>query len=268
MQAIGQKLLKRGRNHACNILNSKTLLECSKRLRHSMTNLYETLGVHYDASNDEIENAYKRLTMFFDPKNTKQEGKSMADDPIMKIYFDDISLAYKTLSNSASRAEYDEYISQNQRVQNYWNSNKQEEEDEDPEVIAERERRRKERGKKRFEEDYSFVNEEFFSSWQNRTNNFKSGADGSEKSIEAMFNGCDAQVEVEATFAEVMQEGGVEKSVSYMREVLCGSCNGSRERAGSESLPCYSCKGEGVKEDAIFRKQTRCNTCKGHGKLI
>ena len=89
----------------------------------------------------------------------------MADDPIMKIYFDDISLAYKTLSNQASRAEYDEYISQNQRVSNFWNANKAADEDIDEEEKAERERRRKERGKKRYEQDYSFVNEEFFSSW-------------------------------------------------------------------------------------------------------
>ena len=60
----------------------------------------------------------------------------------------------------------------------------QEAEEEDPEVVEERERRRKERGKKRYAEDYSFVNEEFFSSWQNRTNNFKSnfsdGQDGAD----------------------------------------------------------------------------------------
>ena len=53
-------------------------------------------------------------------------------------------------------------------------------EEEDPEVIAERERRRRERGKKRFEEDYSFVNEEFFSSWQNRTRNYGSSFGGGE----------------------------------------------------------------------------------------
>ena len=41
--------------------------------------------------------------------------------------------------------------------------------EEDPEVKAERERRRRERGKKRYEENYDYVNEEFFSSWQNRT---------------------------------------------------------------------------------------------------
>ena len=76
-----------------------------------MTNLYETLGVTFDATTDEIENAYARLSKFFDPKGEGQAGNTMADDPIMKIYFDDISLAYKTLSNEASRAEYDEYIS-------------------------------------------------------------------------------------------------------------------------------------------------------------
>ena len=83
----------------------------------------------------------------------------------MKLYFDDLTLAYKTLVNKVSRAEYDEYISQNQRVSNYWKANSQEEDSEDPEVVAERERRKRERGKKRYEEDYSFVNEEFFSSW-------------------------------------------------------------------------------------------------------
>ena len=41
--------------------------------------------------------------------------------------------------------------------------------EDDPEVVAERERRQRERGKKRFEEDYSFINEEFFNSWKSRT---------------------------------------------------------------------------------------------------
>jgi len=43
--------------------------------------------------------------------------------------------------------------------------------EDDPEVVAERERRARERGKKRFEEDYSFINEEFFNSWKSRTGN-------------------------------------------------------------------------------------------------
>ena len=143
-------------------------------------------------------------------------------------------------------------------------------EEEDPEVAAEKERRRKERGKKRYEEDYSFVNEEFFSSWQNRTNNHKSkfGENDGESTFETMFDGKNLYTDVEVTFAEAMQEGGCTREILVQREVLCSSCNGSRERSGSESMTCYSCAGEGIKEDALFHNKNRCNTCKGHGKLI
>jgi len=91
-------------------------------------------------------------------------------------------------------------------VANFRNAGKQEEEEMDPEVAAERERRRNERGKKRFEQDFSFVNEEFFSSWQNRTNNHKSSFDAGsdEQALHAMFDGRDLYADVEVSFAEVM----------------------------------------------------------------
>lgn len=60
----------------------------------------------------------------------------------MKVYFDDLTLAYKTLSSKESRAEYDEYISQQQSVSNYWKAmNGEADTEEDPEVVKERERR-------------------------------------------------------------------------------------------------------------------------------
>ena len=83
-----------------------------------------------------------------------------------------------------------------------------------------------------------------------------------------MFDGMDIHADVEVTFDEVMQEGGIRKEIEVDREVICTTCNGTRERPGSTSLPCYSCKGTGLKEDALFGKKTRCNTCKGHGKLV
>ena len=130
-----------------------------------MTNFYETLNVSPASSQEEIERRYKHLSQFFDQANLEKI------DPSMKLYFDDLTLAYKTLSNETSRKDYDEYISQIQNVSNYWfsaNLDRQEEAD-DPEMVAERERRQRERGKKRYEEDQSFVNEEFFNSWRNRT---------------------------------------------------------------------------------------------------
>ena len=83
-----------------------------------------------------------------------------------------------------------------------------------------------------------------------------------------MLNGRDLHIDVEVHLAEIVQDGGVSKEILVVRDVVCTVCNGSRERGGSESMACYSCKGLGVKQDALFNRETRCNTCKGHGKLV
>jgi len=76
-----------------------------QRARHSMTNLYETLGVTQDVSFAEIETAYRHLAKYY----MKENGKEM--DFSEKVFFDDLTLAYTTLINKSSRAEYDEYLS-------------------------------------------------------------------------------------------------------------------------------------------------------------
>ena len=56
-----------------------------------------------------------------------------------------------------SRAVYDEYISQHLKLSHLWKDvGEQEEETEDTK------RRKKERGKRRFEEDFEFINEDFY----------------------------------------------------------------------------------------------------------
>ena len=162
---------------------------------------------------------------------------------------DAITLAYQTLKNPDSREEYDLYISQDQFIQHIDGRD-----EEDPEVKAERERRRKERGKKRYEENYDYVNEEFFASWQNRTNSKAEASDSKGDSIETMFDGDDLHAEVEITFEQSIQEGGIQKEITLSRSVICSSCNGSREAVGSKSNVCYSCKGTGIKEDSLFKK--------------
>ena len=71
---------------------------------------------------------------------------------------------------------------------------------------------------------------------------------------------------VNLSFKEALD--GTDKKVVYMKDVKCGSCNGTRENPGSKSSQCYSCKGEGVKKDPLFHKESKCNTCSGHGYLI
>lgn len=60
------------------------------------------------------------------------------------------------------RLEYDEYLA------SLGYNMKKDQENLDPEEI---ERRRRERGKKRYMEDFDFANEEFFNMWKQRTGN-------------------------------------------------------------------------------------------------
>jgi DnaJ-class molecular chaperone len=51
---------------------------------------------------EEIHQAFLKLSEYFHPDKNS--------DPDAKIYFNDITMAYNTLSNKESRGEYDEYM--------------------------------------------------------------------------------------------------------------------------------------------------------------
>jgi len=53
-----------------------------------------------------------------------------------------------------------------------------------------------------------------------------------------------------------------------MKNVACPGCEGSRNVGGESGSNCYSCKGTGIREDPLFHKESRCNTCKGFGFLV
>jgi len=55
------------------------------------------------------------------------------------------------------------------------------------------------------------------------------------------------------TFEEALQ--GTDKEITFIKEVKCSSCHGTKEAEGSKPLACYSCKGEGVKKDPLFHKE-------------
>mmetsp|Transcript_14281 Transcript_14281/g.17983 ORF Transcript_14281/g.17983 Transcript_14281/m.17983 type:complete len:101 (+) Transcript_14281:154-456(+) len=100
-----------------------------------MTYLYETLGVKQDATTEEIKAVYERLREHFDPAKT--------NDDSTQIYFNDLTLAYKTLVNPSSRAEYDMYLEQYQAISNFSSEGAKREEVVDPEVLEERARRKR-----------------------------------------------------------------------------------------------------------------------------
>lgn len=61
--------------------------------------------------------------------------------------------------------------------------------------------------------------------------------------------------------------GDVVKQIEIEKDVICPSCNGTREKGG-QSHQCYSCKGSGLRKDPLFHKVVMCNTCTGHGTLV
>lgn len=124
-------------------------------MRHSMTNIYETLGVGRNATEQEIQAQYDKMMKFFHPDVNK--------DPNAQVIYDDLTLAYNILINAKSRKEFDEYLDQHSTMAGYQRrfTGKDQEEAEKT--------RKKERGKRRFEEDFDFANDEFFADFQQRT---------------------------------------------------------------------------------------------------
>src|SRR4051794_14361675 len=70
--------------------------------RRRMKTLYQQLGVTPQASPTAIQQSYFRLAKKLDPKNTQDEASDHAS-----AEYQAIKHAYRTLSNSNLRAEYD-----------------------------------------------------------------------------------------------------------------------------------------------------------------
>jgi len=118
----------------------------------NVANLYDILMINPNATSNEIEHSFRSKAKFYDPDITGDRSNAQV--------FEELKLADQTLIDEDRRDEYDVYLAS-------LGSNRTREEDTiDPEEL---ERRRRERGKKRFEEDHDFVNEEFFNMWKQRT---------------------------------------------------------------------------------------------------
>lgn len=69
-----------------------------------LKNYYEILGVNYDSSTFDIENAYQKLASKWHPDKHK-EDRALAEKK-----FNEISEAYEILSDSNKRSHYDSML--------------------------------------------------------------------------------------------------------------------------------------------------------------
>ncbi len=84
----------------------------------------------------------------------------------------------------------------------------------------------------------------------------------------AARKGADLEYELRIDFRDAMF--GMQKKVSYRRQVTCTRCKGTRCREGSQPTTCAQCRGSGQmrRSQGFFSIATPCSVCSGSGTVI
>ncbi len=199
---------------------------------------YETLGVSRDASQDEIKRAYRKLSKKYHPDLNK------APDAEQK--FKDISEAYETIGDADKRAQYDQYGSAGSQ------------------------------GQGGFGGGQGFGGfgggGQSFGGFDDIFSQFFGGGGGQSANPNAPRQGSDLQYQMDLKFEEAVF--GKETTISYSREAMCHTCNGTGAKPGTTPDTCHKCHGSGyiqvTRQTPLGRMQSRevCDVCHGTGKEI
>ncbi|GBG97529.1 molecular chaperone DnaJ [Lactococcus termiticola] len=202
------------------------------------TEFYERLGVDKNASQDEIKKAYRKMSKKYHPDINKEPG---AEDK-----YKEVQEAYETLSDEQKRAVYDQYGAAGA---NGFGG-----------------------GTGGFSGFDGFQGAGGFSDFSDIFSSFFGGGAAGQMDPNAPRQGEDLSYRVTLKFEEAIF--GVEKEVSYQREEVCHSCDGSGAKAGTHAETCSSCGGRGqkqvIRDTPLGRMSTTvtCEVCHGAGKTI
>ena len=199
------------------------------------TEFYDRLGVSKDASQDEINKAYRKMSKKYHPDINKEPG---AEEK-----YKEVQEAYETLGDEQKRAAYDQYGAAGANGGFGGGTG----------------------GFDGFNGGAGFGGfEDIFSSFF--------GGGGATRNPNAPRQGDDLQYRVDLTFEEAVF--GVEKEVSYNREATCETCSGTGAKPGTSPVTCSRCHGQGVINVdtqtplGMMRRQVTCDVCHGTGKEI
>lgn len=207
---------------------------------------YELLGVQRGASVEELKKAYRKKAVQYHPD--KNPGNKEAEEMFKKV-----SHAYEVLSDADKRAAYDRY------------------------------------GPAAFEgagagmhgaggmgggfggfHDPRDIFEQIFGK--------QSGGGGGGGIFEEMFgggggrdgsrDGADLRYDLEITLEEAAR--GVEKEISFRKNMACERCEGSGAEPGSKRVTCPTCRGAGQirRSGGIITFTQTCPTCGGAGTKV
>jgi molecular chaperone DnaJ len=185
---------------------------------------YEVLGVGREASADELKKAFRKLALQFHPDKNP-------DNPEAEERFKEINEAYAVLSDSAKRAQYDQF----------------------GHAFAE--------GGGGFSGDFSNVQDifgEFFGEFFG----------GGRSSGPRRARGRDLLYRLDLEFTEAVF--GTTKEVVVNREEDCAPCTGSGMKPGTQPAVCPTCRGTGQirVSQGFFAIARTCTHCAGAGQII
>jgi molecular chaperone DnaJ len=195
-----------------------------------MADLYGSLGVEKDASQDEIKKAYRKLVRRYHPD--KNPGDKAAE-----ARFKEVQAAYDVLSDPEKRKQYDRFGQQNGR----------------PGGGA---------GPGFDVGDFDLGDlGDLFGGIFNRGR-------GGRRQEPRGRRGADAEVTVNLSFEDSLK--GIETRIPVELETACSTCGGSGAKPGTAPTICPECKGRGVKAESqgLFALSQPCPRCRGNGTVI
>jgi len=195
--------------------------------------LYKTLGVSKDASDEEIKKAYRKLARKFHPDRNP-------DDPAAEEKFKEISAAHDTLADPEKRKEYDA----GGQFAGFGGGG-------NPFAGA----GRAQAGGFGGGADFGDI----FSSLFNR-----GGGRGQAQEV----RGRDLETEVPLSFDQAVN--GAQISVTVPKAERCTTCRGSGAKPGTSPTTCPRCEGRGIdaQSQGFFSISQPCPQCGGAGQII
>lgn len=208
---------------------------------------YELLGVQKSVSADELKKAYRKKAVQYHPD--KNPGNKEAEEMFKKV-----SHAYEVLSDPDKRAAYDRYGA----------------------AAFEGGAGGMPRGPGGmggagggFHDPFDIFREVFGQ---------QGGGGGGGGIFEGMFggggggdggrDGADLRYDLEITLEEAAR--GVEKEISFRKNMTCERCDGSGAEPGSKKVTCPTCRGAGQvrRSGGIITFTQTCPTCGGAGSKV
>ncbi|EKK20211.1 molecular chaperone DnaJ [Fructilactobacillus florum] len=200
-------------------------------------NYYDVLGVAKDASEKDINHAYRHLSKKYHPDLNKEPGA--------EAKFKEITEAYEVLSDQQKRANYDQYGSAD-----------------GPQGF----------GGNGGAGAGGFGGDAGYSDFSDIFSDLFGGGRRQQQDPSAPKRGRDLQYELTLTFEEAIF--GKKTKIRYHRAAQCSDCHGTGAKPGTTPETCPDCHGSGAITRTVntpmgqMQTQASCPRCQGTGKII